>query len=323
MTSDLKPGAVLRQLRKEKGLSLEQVHEGTRIPMPKLKAIECDDYSAFPAKVYLLGSIRSYAKEVGADADNLLSLLNLHSEETGDDTAVLSQDVSIKGIPNEKSVDESRKGFVSKISYFAVVAVLVIVWVLATLLFKGDDKSTSISTPAESHVEQAIDAQSEPTLTEAEAIVLASEEGAFGASDEFSNNDAIAPANTAVSVSVEEEASMVEPERPVFVADETPESTAEIQQNDQVQAFKTAASTETKLDFAFTDQCWLQVKDANGEIVFEDLRQSGDNLRLFGLAPFSIMLGNARAVSLNMDDIPVTIRPRASSDTLRLTLDKP
>jgi len=62
------------------------------------------------------------------------------------------------------------------------------------------------------------------------------------------------------------------------------------------------------LEFSFSGDCWLEVRDA-AELIYFDLHGEGDELRLEGAAPFSILVGDARRVELRYLGEPVEIRP--------------
>lgn len=66
---------IIQQLvdaRKNKGLSLEELHRLTKIPLGQLEAMEQYNFAKIGPEVYLRGFIRRYAKEVGLDGDQLL-----------------------------------------------------------------------------------------------------------------------------------------------------------------------------------------------------------------------------------------------------------
>jgi cytoskeletal protein RodZ len=65
-------GEKLRQAREEKGLSLANVAEQTRISSLYLEAIENDDYKILPGGIFNKGFIKSYAKFVGIDEQEAL-----------------------------------------------------------------------------------------------------------------------------------------------------------------------------------------------------------------------------------------------------------
>lgn len=61
------PGAVLRRAREERGMSLGDVAEMTRVAQRQLEAIERSDFAALPGAPYAVGFARAYARAVGAD----------------------------------------------------------------------------------------------------------------------------------------------------------------------------------------------------------------------------------------------------------------
>ena len=75
MESDKKPqsfGRYLQTIRLEKKISLEQVSQQTRIVIGNLLLIEQENHERLPAEVYVKGFLRSYAKSVGADGDEVI-----------------------------------------------------------------------------------------------------------------------------------------------------------------------------------------------------------------------------------------------------------
>ena len=67
-------GQLLQEARQQKGVSLEQVEEATRIRQKFLKALEEEDYTALPAEAYVKGFLRNYALYLGLDPEEVLAL---------------------------------------------------------------------------------------------------------------------------------------------------------------------------------------------------------------------------------------------------------
>jgi len=67
------PGERLRRARAQRGLSVEDAQRETRIPRRLLEALEEDRYEAFPATVYLHGSLRTYCEFLELDAAEMLA----------------------------------------------------------------------------------------------------------------------------------------------------------------------------------------------------------------------------------------------------------
>ena len=64
-------GSELQQAREQRGLTLVQISERTKIRVPVLRAIERDDFKQLPGGVISRGFVRLFAREVGLDADEI------------------------------------------------------------------------------------------------------------------------------------------------------------------------------------------------------------------------------------------------------------
>ncbi|MEJ5359765.1 MAG: RodZ domain-containing protein [Desulfobacterales bacterium] len=65
-------GAPLRTARMERGLRLEQIAAETRIRPEILQAIEEEDFERLPPEPFLRGFVRSYARAVGVEAEEIV-----------------------------------------------------------------------------------------------------------------------------------------------------------------------------------------------------------------------------------------------------------
>lgn len=65
-------GKRLQEARRCKEISLQQVSQETRISREYLEALEKEEYGVFPAKVYVVSFIRSYARYLGLDAESIV-----------------------------------------------------------------------------------------------------------------------------------------------------------------------------------------------------------------------------------------------------------
>lgn len=65
-------GEKLRKAREERGISISEVAEQTRISPLYLKSIEQDDYKPLPGGIFNKGFVRSYARYIGFDENEAL-----------------------------------------------------------------------------------------------------------------------------------------------------------------------------------------------------------------------------------------------------------
>lgn len=61
-----------------------------------------------------------------------------------------------------------------------------------------------------------------------------------------------------------------------------------------------------------TEDCWIEIFDANNEKVFYDLARGNQILVLNGTAPFSVLLGNGAAATVEFNTIPFDATPYMS-----------
>jgi len=85
-------GEKLRQAREERGFTVSEVSEQTRISSLYLESIENDDYSNLPGGIFNKGFVKSYAKFVGInEQEALLDYTRLISAVEGEDDGELKQ----------------------------------------------------------------------------------------------------------------------------------------------------------------------------------------------------------------------------------------
>jgi cytoskeletal protein RodZ len=76
-------GEELKRRREERDITLADISEATRIGTRFLKAIESDNFSVLPGGIFTRSFIRAYAKQVGMDEDEALSLYQQQTTSPG------------------------------------------------------------------------------------------------------------------------------------------------------------------------------------------------------------------------------------------------
>ena len=75
-----------------------------------------------------------------------------------------------------------------------------------------------------------------------------------------------------------------------------------------------------KVALQFTADCWTQVTDGTGKVLFGGLKRKGENLELSGKPPLTLRLGYARGAQVTYNGQPVDVAPFTSGETARLKL---
>ena len=114
---------------------------------------------------------------------------------------------------------------------------------------------------------------------------------------------------------------------PVFPAGgETPASAADTLTPGAASALDAPAAdagqmTERSvLVFTFSADSWVEVADRRGTAIFADLGRAGEEFRIVGEAPFTLLVGYAPGVEAVFNDAPVALAPHTRESVARLVV---
>ncbi|UVI32565.1 helix-turn-helix domain-containing protein [Paenibacillus spongiae] len=121
--SDL--GALLRKAREQRGLSLEDIQDLTKIRKRYLEAIEEGNYAVLPGSFYVRAFVKNYAENVGLDADEVLRLYQKEIPHAAPEPVV--ETVQRPRRAQAQSSDRwSRWGFRSLMWLFFILIVVIV-----------------------------------------------------------------------------------------------------------------------------------------------------------------------------------------------------
>ena len=75
-----------------------------------------------------------------------------------------------------------------------------------------------------------------------------------------------------------------------------------------------------ELELLFSDDCWVEVRGGDGELLHMDLERAGDTLTVTGDAPFAIILGYAPGVRMTYNGDAVALGPHTRNRKAELVL---
>src|SRR5688500_7448275 len=155
-------GEKLRQAREEKGFTISEVAEQTRISSLYLQSIENDDYNTLPGGIFNKGFVKSFAKFVGINEQEALedySLLISQAEGTD------AEDLKVFR-PEVLTDDRSGASMAPTVIIAAIILALMTVGVLFLVDYLRRPSDELASTPA-SNTNTAADAAAPAPTPEA------------------------------------------------------------------------------------------------------------------------------------------------------------
>ena len=123
-------GEKLRQAREERGITIMEVSEQTRIFPLYLEAIENDDYGPLPGGIFNKGFVKSFAKYVGIDENEALQdYARLITQQTGSEDNMDPQTYRPEVLTDDRTSSSNLLTIV-----FAVVILGLMTWGILSLV---------------------------------------------------------------------------------------------------------------------------------------------------------------------------------------------
>ncbi|WP_404484785.1 RodZ domain-containing protein [Pseudomonas sp. HT11] len=314
------PGETLRQARESNGWSLAEVALKLNLTTTSLGNLEAGAFDKLPGHTFARGYIRAYAKLLGIDQTVLVQEFD---QFTGTD----SQGSNVHGlgrIEEPVRVSHTILRIVSLLLLIAVIGGGFVWWQDQT-----SQRSKDLTSNAMEHVEvESADGTTQiHPLDEPEDQAVA--EGQAAPEAPATAEQPAPEAGTAASTAaVPTPAVPAAPAAPTAQA-HTPAAAT--------QAPATTASTapaaptvapaapalvagDGHIQITFVADCWTQVTDGNGKVLFSGLKRKGDTLDQGGKPPLTLRLGFARGAQVAYNGQPVDVAPFTSGETARLKL---
>lgn len=297
-------GAMLRQAREQRGLTAKELGQRLNLPADTIEALEREALDALPGPVYVRGYLRRLAKELGLDE---AQLLRAHERIAGEAAPVLPRPQA----PVETMHTPRRKRSLGLalliLAIFALVAAgfltqrqLPEAWLDGENAALPQGPAPLPGPAAESSPMASIPL---PPPADAPAAPQLMPPPAAGSGQDL---EAEAPPATAMpgdegdGIPAEQP-----PAEPPLKEDSTEEPPAA-----QAASTSSSSATESVLELRIgRADSWVRVKDAQGEIIFEEVLKAGTRREVRGKAPFQVMIGNAGATSVLLDGQVLDLAP--------------
>ncbi|MBL8399010.1 MAG: helix-turn-helix domain-containing protein [Candidatus Accumulibacter sp.] len=266
-------GQRLRMAREARSLSIGDVSQALKLGPKQVEALEAENWSALPGNTMIRGFVRNYARLLNLDSEPLMRELDAaHLERT------LQLDVSsgtTATLP-QSSRRAQRRDWLAVWGGLLMLAVALLAYfyvpadIWSKLGVLGTNKQSNVSLPAATAVEQV------PNRPMAETK-----------NSSVSGNEATTP---------------VAPPNAVVLADQAPSPPPPSEST-------SAVAGTGGLKFSFVKDAWLEVRDATGKLLVNELCAGGSQREVTGQPPFALVVGNATEVRLEYRGRPVDLSP--------------
>jgi len=284
-------GQALREKRLALGFDEKQVAAELKLTQDQVKAMEENNFSFFRSITFTRGFLKSYSRLLELDAKDVLSAFDEQ------------QQVSKPSIEPVDTVVHKQSHLGDPIVIFVSV---VIVAVLVFFVFwwpsqSSDDAATSDAAAAQ--VESPDVIQSASPEPEPEVVATESAEPIEATDGQESTivDDAPTPAQESQSLSDDQVVTGLSPETVALLeeAGVSPEDVVKASQEPVKEVEDTPAQPFylDDVQITFSEDCWTEIRDSTGKILFSGVKAAGSELNLSGEAPYRVVFGYSRGVS--------------------------
>ena len=302
-------GDILRGARESRAETLGDVAYALKLTSRQVEAMEAGRFELLPGPAFVRGFVRNYARYLGIDPSGLMASLNQDLASSVVELAPVSNADGV--MPNGA---ESRSMLVPAVVLASGLALAL----LAGWYFDWFQAPPENGTVAGTAGPDAV-VEGQPLIVEPELIASEPEPGDALAPSWVEGTPTptptppsageIAPdaaAGTA-QVPVSDEVTSAEPEPPPLPAE-------------AAVAAPVVPDTADPLVFRFRGKSWVEVRDAEGRILFSGVNAPGSTRTVQGSPPFALVVGNARDVSVEYRGQPVELSSHVRASVARLTV---
>lgn len=300
-------GERLRQARESMGLSQQTIAERLCLRLSTVRELEEDRTPSDLAPTFLHGYIRSYAKLVQLPAEELLPML---SKQTP------AKMVRVAPIKNTL-LGKQRKKRDGWLMTFTWLVLFVVIGLTAAWWWQNH----------QANQEDIINMANEPSAPssaqqEGQTISLSnqnSDHSEPAAAQNVVTSNAAGPAtgnlNDAVQAQVaQNNATQNNVTQRDVAQNNTVVAPSQASANDiggtaNTEASQPAAtvSNSNGIVLNFNGDCWLEIRDSTGKVLFSGMQRSGGSLDLSGTAPYKVKIGAPAAVQMQYQGKPVDL----------------
>ena len=312
------PGETLRQARESNGWSLAEVALKLNLTTTSLGNLEAGAFDKLPGHTFARGYIRAYAKLLGIDQTVLVQEFD---QFTGTD----SQGSSVHGLGRIEEPVRVSHTILRIVSLLLLVAVIGggFVW----WQDQASQRSKDLTSSAMEHVEvESADGTTQiHPLDEPEDLAVA--EGQATSEAPLATEQPAPETAPATTAAVPAPVTPATPAAPTAQA-HTPAAPASAPPAPAASATPAISPPTTpaliagdgRVQVTYIADCWTQVTDGNGKVLFSGLKRKGDTLDQGGKPPLTLRLGFARGAQVAYNGQPVDVAPFTSGETARLKL---
>ena len=272
------PGQMLAEARKKLSLGVEDVAEKLKFKKNLVQNIEQDIFDQKLPATFNRGYLRSYAKLVNIDVNEVLSAYDM----LGIAEVQRSEMQSFSNL-TEKQAEHSRLMWLS----YLIVAILIGLMVLWWLQESKQELDESVPNDQAAIINQDTGLERKST---AELTALKNE---LTSEQPVKTPVTLLPNTQSAEQEIVAESEIIKTE-----INESNEMIVEVTPEEPPVLNQTSVTEMSTVVFTFSGDCWVNIFDSTGERIAWGVKKSGYEMTISGIAPFKVTLGRPELASI-------------------------
>ncbi len=346
-------GSQLKAAREAVNMTIEQAAERLHLLRETVIALEEEDTSKLPSRVFTLGYLKNYARILDLPESHFQGLFNEELYESTEIRSLQQPRAPELRIRRRQPVAAGHL-FVKLITALIVIALIALplLWWKGVIelpdlssvpFFPTTEKQESDETSGDGGSETLSLSIGDEPLAQTESLQNETAEADDRLKESDDDNVLELSLGTEADDTTTEDDTTTQAENDNDISTDTAEASAETSVessilpqttgmtavSDDVVVVETDSSAETqtgsehKVTLDFSGNCWVNVNDAEGKIVLFGDIPAGSSKTLEGKAPFTFVLGNAEKVKVSIDGRAYDIAPHMKGGVARFSLGEP
>ncbi|MBP8184625.1 MAG: helix-turn-helix domain-containing protein [Pseudomonas sp.] len=321
------PGETLRRAREDKSWSQADVALKLNLTVQALAHLESGTFAKLPGNTFARGYIRTYAKLLGIDQEPLVVAFD---QLTGSNAAGSSVH-ALGRIEEPAHVAQNLLRVVSFVLLAGLALASYLWWqdraqnqtgtggasnMLEHVEVEGADGNTQIH-PLDEPEDQAVNVAQEASdvaLSQVAPEVAAQPEAVISPNTTTNTLQVVASPSVLVQPASAMQGSAPASTSSLAAVAPAPVSTPVAEPSSSPVVGDAVVSVQ------FTANCWAQLTDANGKVLFSALKRAGERLELAGKPPLELRLGYARGAQVSFNGQSIDVASYTSGETARIKL---
>lgn len=309
------PGQLLYQARTAQKLNVENAAAELRLTPKYVISLEQDDFEHLPAEPFVVGYYKAYARLLGVDAVPIIAAYRLLNAAHSNSDASDEKPHANNGNPGLEFVNLWLPLLQTRLlqhrKTITLISILLLVLIIIFFLFSGDKVTPPLTESAEKSsvlIAETTNTSLDLGIDKTSSLIIHAE-----------------PSESVSTIKVDQKE--VQSNSDVFFASQSTDLSVDaklqVSVTDNTSSVSSMVALVDTLAVQFSDECWFEVVDATGKKIANNLYNRGDRISLQGEAPFEMLFGDARVVTVQLNGQEIAVVPQSDRKSLRLTIGNP